>query len=478
MTQPHGKLPPWGVAPLPEPPPFTLRNVLRTIGPGVIGLGVAIGGGEWLLGPAVVVTQGPGLLWVTVVAVLLQVILNLEMARYTLYTGEPVMIGYMRTRPGPGFWGWVYAVLSFLQLGWPAIALAAATAAAALLLGRMPTSTDAQFVIALGYVTFAACFVIVLVGKKVERTLEYAMRFMVAGVFLYLILIDVMAVSGGTWVRILRGLVSFGNVPAGSDLSLLAALAAYSGLGGVANAFMTNWMRDKGYGMGATVGFIPTAFGPDGRLSDCGNVFEPTPQSLSAWRRWFAFVHVDQWLIFAVGSIAGMALTTSMALEFIPLQAHVGGWEAVNMQAQGVAAVLGRPFWYLTLACGFWVLFKTQLGFVDGIPRSITDMLWIGSPAVRRWRGGDVRAIYYSILFVYIVWGCVSLNLAQPLTLLILAANIGGANLVLLSIHTLVVNRSFLPRELRPPLWREAALVLCALFYGTFAVVSLQALLK
>src|SRR3990172_5106143 len=230
MIEPHGKLPPWGVAPLPEPPPFTLPNVLRTIGPGVIGLGVAIGGGEWLLGPAVVVTQGPGLLWVTVVAVLLQVILNLEMARYTLYTGEPVMIGYMRTRPGPGFWGWVYAVLSFLQLGWPAIALAAATAAAALLLGRMPTSTDAQFVIALGYVTFAACFVIVLVGKKVERTLEYAMRFMVAGVFLYLILIDVMAVSGGTWVRILRGLVSFGNVPAGSDLSLLAALAAYSGL--------------------------------------------------------------------------------------------------------------------------------------------------------------------------------------------------------------------------------------------------------
>jgi len=36
------------------------------------------------------------------------------------------------------------------------------------------------------------------------------------------------------------------------------------------------------------------------------------------------------------------------------------------------------------------------------------------------------------------------------------------------SIHTLVVNRKFLPRELSAPLWREACLVACALFYGGF----------
>ena len=41
-----------------------------------------------------------------------------------------------------------------------------------------------------------------------------------------------------------------------------------------------------------------------------------------------------------------------------------------------------------------------------------------------------------------------------------------------LSLHTIVVNRRFLPRELRPPLWREAALVLTAAFYGLFAVMA------
>jgi hypothetical protein len=49
---------------------------------------------------------------------------------------------------------------------------------------------------------------------------------------------------------------------------------------------------------------------------------------------------------------------------------------------------------------------------------------------------------------------------------------------VLLSLHTLVVNRRFLPRELRPPLWREAAILLCTVFYGTFAVVSLRVVWK
>jgi hypothetical protein len=257
---------------------------------------------------------------------------------------------------------------------------------------------------------------------------------------------------------------------------LLAAFAAYSGLGGVANTFITNWMRDKGYGMGSTVGYIPTAFGPGGRLSATGNVFEPTPKSLTAWRSWWAFFSVDQWGVFAIGSICGMTLTTLMALQYVPPASQIDGWAVVNMQAQGVAAARGQIFWFLTLICGFWILFSTQLGFVDGIPRAITDMLWTGSPRVRGWRGGDVRAVYYGILLLYIGWGCLALHLAQPLTLLLLAANIGGANFVLLSLHTLVVNRRFLPPEVRPPLWREATVLLCTAFYGTFAVVSLRSL--
>jgi hypothetical protein len=80
--------------------------------------------------------------------------------------------------------------------------------------------------------------------------------------------------------------------------------------------------------------------------------------------------------------------------------------------------------------------------------------------------------VYYAALAAFAVWGALALNLAQPLTLIVISANIGGVVMVCLSLHTIVVNRRFLPSELRPPLWREAALVLTAAFYGLFAVMA------
>jgi hypothetical protein len=461
-----GRLPAWGVADLPPPPPFTLRNALGTIGPGVIGLGIAIGSGEWLIGPAVVLKYGAALLWITTAAVFLQVVLNQEMARYTLYTGEPIVTGFMRTRPGPAFWGWTYGVLAFAQYGWPGWALASATATAALVLGRMPGAGDAATVITIGYATFALCFVIATVGRKVERTIEYAMWIMVGWIIAYLLVVDVFTVSGETWTRVLGGFGSVGRMPAGADWVLLGAFAAYSGSGGIGNAYTTNWMRDKGYGMGATVGFIPSALAALHPLAPHGNVFEVTPRSLAVWRQWWTYVHLDQWAIFGFGSLAGMALTALFTLQYVPAGTVAGEWAVANMQAEGIAAVHGRLFWYLTVVCGLWILFSTQLGIVDGLPRSTTDMLWAASPRLRR--VGDVRRVYYGVLLVFAIWGCIGLNLARPITLIIIGANVAAVIFVLESVHTLIVNRSFLPPELRPALWREACLVLCTIFYGSF----------
>ncbi len=45
------------------------------------------------------------------------------------------------------------------------------------------------------------------------------------------------------------------------DWSLLAAFAAIAGAGGLSNALFSNYARDKGWGMGAKVGAIPSAIG-------------------------------------------------------------------------------------------------------------------------------------------------------------------------------------------------------------------------
>src|SRR5438132_4560341 len=97
----HGELPPWGIAELPAPPPFTLRNALKVIGPGAIMAATSIGGGEWLVGPAVAVKYSTDVFLIATMAIVLQVMFNLEGIRYTLYTGEPIYGGIMRLKPAP-----------------------------------------------------------------------------------------------------------------------------------------------------------------------------------------------------------------------------------------------------------------------------------------------------------------------------------------------------------------------------------------
>ena len=128
MGEARTGLPPWGRGELPMPPDTRGLRLLTVVGPGVIVLGAAIGGGEWLIGPSAFVRYGLSLLWVTLAAVTLQALFNTELVRYTLYTGEPALTGFMRTRPHATFWAWVYAGLYFVQNGWPAWAGASAGA--------------------------------------------------------------------------------------------------------------------------------------------------------------------------------------------------------------------------------------------------------------------------------------------------------------------------------------------------------------
>jgi hypothetical protein len=72
------------------------------------------------------------------------------------------------------------------------------------------------------------------------------------------------------------------------------------------------------------------------------------------------------------------------------------------------------------------------------------------------------------------VWGIIALRLAQPFILLQIGANVAGVVFIISSIHLLYINTRLLPVELRPPLWRRAALVLMSLFYTTFLLLSIR----
>jgi hypothetical protein len=452
----------------------------------VIVLGASIGSGEFLLGPAAFVKYGLSLLWIVGVASLLQTLLNVELMRYTLATGEPVLTGFMRTRPNPTFWAWFYVVLYFLQMGWPGWAGAAAGAVFFLFAKRLPGTGEAGAVYAIGVGLFLTCGLILMFGRRIERTLEYLNWIMIALIIGGLGMLAILFVPLSTWGAALAGFAafdvrtgSFQLLPAGADFFLLGAFAAYTGGGGVTNLTLTNWARDKGYGMSSSVGFIPAAVGGKKvALAHSGSTFVPDAASLQRWRGWWRIVRVDQWGVYFTGAMLGMGLPALLYVTFVPAGSDIRGLGVAAALAQAVTTQKGAIFGGAIAILGVWILFKTQLDILEGMTRAITDILWTGSTRIRAWRGGDVRVVYYSLLGVISIWGIMALRLTQPIVLLALSANMAGIVFIISAFHLLYVNTRLLPVALRPPLWRRLALVALALFYGLFLTMWLWSLTR
>src|SRR6476620_477220 len=152
-------MPQWDTGELIDAPIFTWRNILAMLGPGLVMGASAIGGGEWLAGPAVTAKYGGALLWVAAVSILFQVVYNIEISRYALYTGEPIFTGKFRIPAPPFLWVVLYPfwriikwlpippsvlfwVVLYLMLDWgsvaPYLAVNAAVPLESLILGRLP----------------------------------------------------------------------------------------------------------------------------------------------------------------------------------------------------------------------------------------------------------------------------------------------------------------------------------------------------
>jgi hypothetical protein len=285
------------------------------------------------------------------------------------------------------------------------------------------------------------------------------------------------------WVRnrgfqrigLLDHLARHGRLP-DVDWSLLAAFAAIAGAGGLSNALFSNYARDKGWGMGSKIGAIPSAVGRRSiELSHVGMVFEVTPAAIECWKGWFRHIVRDQVAVWMLCSFVGIALPCMLSLEFLrntPVSDH----RVAAMTAQGTCIRfpgIAHPLWFFTLFVGFLTLAPCAVYSGDLLARHWTDILWVTSPVVKKLARHQVRPIYYSLLGVYAAWGTITLALLPPLQIAKLGAVLGNVALGFSAFHTLYVNRTLLPRELRPNLLMQFGLIGCGVFFFAITVMAL-----
>jgi hypothetical protein len=264
-----------------------------------------------------------------------------------------------------------------------------------------------------------------------------------------------------------------GRLPA-LDWFTVVAFAAIAGAGGLSNTLFSNYARDKGWGMGAQVGAIPSAVGGlPIALSHVGEVFLPDEKSMPRWKGWMRHIFRDQIAVWMLASFVGMALPCMLSLQFIR-NATVTGNRVAAMTAEGIS--LEHPnhaglFWTLTLLCGFLVLAPGQISASDQIARRWTDIIWTASSRIKRLGGNRVKYVYYSILSVYAAWGLFVLWRLPALDIAKIGAVLGNIALGFSALHSLYANRTLMPKPLRPHWLMQIGVVLCGLFFIGISMV-------
>jgi hypothetical protein len=401
----------------------------------------------------------------------------------------------------------------------PGLAFHLATVIGAAWLGSPPVDADRMFIVKIAYGCLVLVVLPVLFGGKIYNTLQAIMLAKVVVVLSVTFALGVWLVSPQSWLDVFSGFLKFGTIPTvdqsgnpqavnvvtawlsgnplpNLDLTGIAVLAGFAGVaggGGLGNSMYSNYVRDKGWGMGSRVGAIPSAVGGHAvKLSHLGKVFVPTAGNLRKWRGWWRYILVEQIWIWTPGCFVGMALPALLSMQFAHHSSlsHLNpkerfDWAEAVISADGIrncpglGETLSYGLWLVMLGVGFMILLPSQMSVVEDVCRRWTDVIWSASSHVRdTMHHGQVKVIYYSLLVGYVIWCCFSLYLfgryGTPKLMFLVVANVGNIAIGLTSFHILYVNTHFLPPELRPRWYHRLGLAGCGLFYLGLAAMVWQ----
>ena len=444
--------------------------LFMVLGPAMIALSLAVGSGEWVLGPMAVGQFGfRGIGLIIMLSITLQTFYNVELARFTLATGETPVEAFGRVPPGT--WLWIPLSLScfygaFLLSGW---AGSAGASLFALFAGRQNRPEEIETVRILGIGLLLSTFLLVSFGKKIERSLEISQGIIMALVLTSLFLVTLTVVPVSYWSRAMASLVLPARPPRGTDVSLLGALAGFAGIGSGLNFMVTGYYRDKGFGMGHRTGYIPGLFGGRRVAMQPGRTFPETGPNAATWRRWFRYLLIDQWSLFFVGCILGMMLPSILVgyLSSLPRVVPPGRANILVFAALHLGERFGPILFAWALLVGFALLYTTQLCILETLTRCATDALLATGGRVQRWVAEDTRRFYYAWMLGLVILISVLIHIALPVDLIILSANLTNLASLIFPLAMIYLNRR-LPRPARIGWAATSVLVANTLFFGFF----------
>ena len=440
------------------PEPKSLRNYM---GASVIILATALGSGELILWPYITTQVGLGLVWLSVLGISVQFFLNMEIERYTLVTGETAVTGFSRMWVG---WSVIFALGAILPNtipGWASGAAELFTFIFGLGEGALP------IVATIFLVSIALALTL---SPVVYQLLEKVQAVLVVIVLAFIALAIFIATDLSAWTGVVtEAPQGIANLPTyWKELGAISILAAvsFAGAGGANNLCQSNYVRDKGMGMGIHIpNIVSPITGEEVAAPSIGYMPPDTEENHRRFKGWWKVANQEHLLTFWFCGALLLVSLCVLVFSSIGIQENIGT-DLAFVEEWGAAMGDKIAPWFeqFFLIAGFVMLLSTNIGIMDYVGRITGDSLKV--TVLRDSQFWSESKIYATVIWIMAIGGSALVWTGiQPIVLLILSAS--GGFFVMAAYSTLLnfINRRYLPEWARLKGWRSPIMVFVAVFY-------------
>lgn len=465
-THKEGKLPALRWANLPAP-----IKLKKMIGPGIILVAVGIGSGEYISHPYITSQVGLTFLWAAALGLGLQYFINTEVARYTLATGETILTGFARLWRG---WAPLFIVMTVVPFAWPGWMSSAATMITFTAGGR----GSVQWIAVAGLVIIGLVLTLSPIVYKTVEKLEFLKVILILA---FSVTVMLFVIGWQPWASIPAATASgIGRLPEGIPVAFLITAMVFSGGGGAVNLSVSNYIRDKGWGMGAHAPrLVSPITGQEEAGSSTGTQFKMTPENTANWRIWWKNAKTEQFWSFFVIGLLSITIFSLLAYKLVPVGTYDGKADLsfIRLQADILGANFGQLMETFYLVIGSVALMFANLAVVDLVARLVADVLVVNY--LRNHKRWTEARLYAALVWLMVGLGVIilSVGVTQPITLLAMAAILNCVVMVVYSV-LLIKTNSRLHSVVRISKPRLAVMSFSVLFYAGVAIFTIVSQLQ
>jgi hypothetical protein len=461
---PSKYLPPVKYRDLPE-----ARSLRNYLGASVILLATALGSGELILWPWITTQVGLALVWLSVLGISVQFFLNMEIERYTLVTGETAVTGFSRMWVG---WSVVFvlgAILPNTIPGWAASGSELFTFIFGLGEGAIPIVATIFLISIATAITLSP--VVYQILEKVQAVLVVIILAFIA---LAIFIATDLSAWGGVVTEAPQGLADLPTY--WKEIGALAILGAvsFAGAGGANNLCQSNYVRDKGMGMGIHIpNIVSPITGEEVAAPSLGYVPPSTEENDRRFRAWWKVANTEHLITFwFIGALLLVALCVLVFSTIGAGEFPDANLDFVKAEGEGLGKLIAPWFEQFFFIAGFVMLLSTNIGIMDYVGRITGDSLKV--TVLRDSEFWSESKLYVTVVWIMAIGGSILIWTGiQPIVLLLLSAT--GGFFVMAAYSTLLnfLNRRHLPEYAKLKGWRSPIIVFVALFYIIPSVIVL-----